>query len=275
MNCAWKELLGILPPWIRSEVDRLKEMQILEIRLRSNAPPELIATDNSRRIEGRVRKGDLQYCINAATQFTPWAAATQEKGYITAPGGHRIGICGHTAYTSDGILRMQDISSLCIRVARDFPGIADGAAKISDSILILGAPGWGKTTLLRDLARLIAEKDIVCVADERCELFPEGILRGRRMDVISGCPKTIAIELLLRTMGPAYIAVDEITAKEDCDALLNAANCGVCLLATAHGTTLEDYLHRPVYRPLWEHNVFKTLLILQHSKAYRIERIIR
>ena len=168
---------------------------------------------------------------------------------------------------------MLDITSICIRVARDFPGVAREAAKIHGSILIIGAPGWGKTTLLRDLARIKAEKDTVCVADERCELFPDGIARGKRMDVISGCPKSVAVEQLLRTMGPAYIAVDEITAREDCEALLRASNCGVNLIATAHGTTLEDYMESTTYRPLQEHGVFSSLIFLRKNKTFRIEGI--
>lgn len=273
MNCAWKELMSILPPWIRAELDRQDTQRIQELRFRINAPPELIGDTYIRYLNRKLNLSDLQYCINAATQFSPWVAATQEKGYITAPGGHRIGICGYAIFTAEGKLRIQQISSICIRVARDFPGIARKATKITGSILIFGAPGWGKTTLLRDLARVKAETDTVCVADERCELFPDGIALGKRMDVLSGCPKSIAVELLLRTMGPEYIAVDEITAREDCDALLRASNCGVNLLATAHGTNIEDYMESTVYRSLREQGVFTTMIFLQKDKTYRIEGI--
>ena len=275
MNCAWKELLGILSPWIRAEVDRTGRETLQELRLRINAPPELIGSDGYRFLGETVREGDIQFCVNAASKYSPWSAATAEKGYITAPGGHRIGLCGQMASTSGNRLRLQEIISLCIRVARDFPGIARKAEHLSGSILILGAPGWGKTTLLRDLCRVISENNTLCVADERCELFPLGIPRGKRMDVLSGCPKPLGMEMLLRTMGPSYIAADEITASEDCDAIVMAANCGVCLLASAHASSVEDYLTRPIYRPLVQHRIFQTLLVLRQDKSYTVERMSR
>lgn len=273
MNCAWKELLGILPNWIRANVDREGRETLQELRLRINSPPERIDMGSYRTIAGIVTESDLQYCVNSASKYSPWAASTAEKGYITAPGGHRIGLCGQVACTPDNRIRIRQISSLCIRVARDFPGIANRAADISGSILILGAPGWGKTTLLRDLCRSVSEKSTLCVLDERCELFPSGIPRGSRMDVLSGCPKPAGIEMLLRTMGPACIAVDEITAPDDCEAILQATNCGVTLLATAHAANREDFFSRQVYRQLIVHDVFTTLLILHPDKTYTVERM--
>ena len=167
---------------------------------------------------------------------------------------------------------IRENSSLCIRVARDFPGIARRAADAPGSILRLGAPGWGKTTLLRDLIRQIGEKQCVSVVDERGELFPEGLERGKKTDVLTGCPKSPGIDMVLRTMGPDCIAVDEITAEADARALLRAANCGVRLLATAHGTSAADMRRRSVYRPLAESGVFQTILILRQDKSFRAER---
>ena len=173
----------------------------------------------------------------------------------------------------DGVVTgIREISSLCIRVARDFPGIAKRAADAPGSILILGAPGWGKTTLLRDLIRQIGEKQCVSVVDERGELFPEGLERGKKTDVLTGCPKSPGIDMVLRTMGPDCVAVDEITAEADARALLRAANCGVRLLATAHGMSAADLRRRSVYRPLAESGVFQTLLILRQDKSFRAER---
>ncbi len=273
MNCAWKELLGILPPWIRAEVNQNDSEKLQELRLRINAPPELIGSNGIRTIPNPVSVSDLQFCLNAASRYSPWAAATAEKGYVTAPGGHRIGICGQAVCTPEQKLRIQEITSLCIRVARDFPGIARAASDLPGPILILGAPGWGKTTLLRDLCRNLSRRNTVGIVDERCELFPTGIPRGNRMDVLSGCPKPLGIEMLLRTMGPSYIAVDEITSAQDCEAIYHAANCGVNLLATAHGTSVSDFLTRPVYRELSKHPLFRTLIILKQDKSYTVERM--
>ena len=171
------------------------------------------------------------------------------------------------------ITGIREITSLCIRVARDFPGIGGMAAGLRGSMLILGAPGWGKTTLLRDIARQISGKSTVAVVDERGEIFPSGFIRGPRMDVLTGAPKAGGVEMVLRTMGPEWIAVDEITAEEDCRALLQAQGCGVRLLATAHAGSLEEFGIRPVYKALLDNHVFDYLLILRSDKSYRTERI--
>ena len=164
-------------------------------------------------------------------------------------------------------------TSLCLRVARDFPGIGAAAAKLETSVLILGPPGSGKTTLLRDLVRQLSRKREVCVVDERCELFPEGFEQGQFLDVLSGAPRQQGIGMVLRTMGPEYIAVDEITAEEDCRALVSAAHCGVRLLATAHAGSLGDFAGRAVYRPIRENRIFQTVLVLGKDKRFTVERM--
>lgn len=273
MMCAWKQLLTILPPKMRPEVDNLGKDTLQELRLRLGRPAELVMEGGSRWLPGSVSREDLSYCVNAASRYSPWAAATAAQGYLTAPGGHRIGLCGEVVCKDGMVAGIREIHSLCIRVARDFPGIGKRGSQESRSILILGAPGWGKTTLLRDLIRQIGQRERVSVVDERGELFPVGLERGRRTDVLTGCPKPAGIDMLLRTMGPECLAVDEITAEADARALLWAANCGVRLLATAHGTSTADYRGRNVYRPLCERGVFQTLLILRADKSYRVERM--
>lgn len=274
MRCAWKELLAILPVHLRGEVDRLGKEGMQELRLRINSPPELVLTGKRQWLSGSSTKEDLNFVINAASKYSPWRASTVAQGYITAPGGHRIGLCGE-AICRNGIFEgIREPTSLCIRVARDYPGIANLAEGINGSILILGAPGWGKTTLLRDLIRLVCQKQHVAVLDERNELFPEGFTRGRGMDVMLGCPKHQGIGLLLRTMGPECIAVDEITEEEDCSALVQAANCGVRLLASAHASGMVDFRQRRVYRKLVENRIFDALLILRQDKSCYVERMM-
>lgn len=273
MICAWKELLGILPQRFRQEVDRHGREDAKEIRLRLGNLPELVLGTKRVYLKDLVSREDLNYCVNTASRYSPWAAATMAKGFLTVPGGHRMGICGQAVIHQGVITGIREISSLCIRVAREFPGIAADFVGISGSILILGAPGWGKTTLLRDLIRHKAQNGTsIAVVDEREELFPAGVGEIKGIDVISGCPKADGVDMLLRTMGPEVIAMDEITAKEDCEALQAAAWCGVTLLATAHAASLRDFLHRPVYEPLVRKNLFDHLVILHPDKSWHMER---
>ena len=273
MRCAWKELLEILPQRLRREVDQQGRDGLQELRLRFHAPPELVLQGESRWLQGNITREELSFVVNAASRYSPWAAESMSQGFLTAPGGHRIGICGQAVYKEGRVSGMREITSLCIRVARDFPELGDRLKGLCCSVLILGAPGWGKTTLLRCLIRQYAQNIQVSVVDDRGELFPDGFVRGAKMDVLTGCPKGEAMERVLRTMGPACIAVDEITAEEDCKALISAANCGVILLATAHGASLRDFRTRPVYQRLSGQGVFDTLVTLKPDKSWQVERI--
>ena len=273
MRCAWKELLEILPQRLRREVDQQGIDGLQELRLRFHAPPELVLQGESRWLQGNITREELSFVVNAASRYSPWAAESMSQGFLTAPGGHRIGICGQAVYKEGRVSGMREITSLCIRVARDFPELGDRLKGLCCSVLILGAPGWGKTTLLRCLIRQYAQNIQVSVVDDRGELFPDGFVRGPKMDVLTGCPKGEAMERVLRTMGPACIAVDEITAEEDCKALISAANCGVILLATAHGASLRDFRTRPVYQRLSGQGVFDTLVTLKPDKSWQVERI--
>lgn len=273
MNCAWKELLSILPPRIRGDTDRIGRETCQELRLREGAPPELVLGNKLHFLNGSVTREELDFVVNTASRYSPWAAASMSKGYLTAPGGHRIGLCGTAIINNGAMTGIRCLRSVCIRVARDFEGISKPMGRINGSVLIVGAPGWGKTTLLRDLIRSVSEDWHVAVVDERGELFPQGFKTGPLTDILSGCPKSIGIEMMLRTMGPAYIAVDEITAPEDCEALLEAANCGVNLLATVHGASMQDIKQRPLYRTLLENPVFQTCVIMFKDKTWRMERI--
>lgn len=273
MRCAWKELLSILPQWLRSEVDRLGRERLQELRLRLHAPPELVMGHERVWLKQAVTVDDLNFCVNTASRYSPWAASTAAKGYITAPGGHRIGLCGEAVCQEDRMTGIRNLTSICIRIARDFPGIAQNL-HCDGSILILGAPGWGKTTLLRDLIRKESDSgEHIAVVDERGELFPADFPAGKCTDVLTGCSKSVGIPALLRTMGPSCIAVDEITEEADCRAILQAFGCGVRLFATAHASSLRDFQQRTVYRPLIENKVFHTVAVLRSDKSWHLERM--
>lgn len=277
MKCAWKEFLALLPEWMRPEVDKLGKTQLQELRLRLGQEPELITAKESISLGKSTCSSDLSFCVNAASRYSPWTAQTMAKGYISCPGGHRMGLCGEAVMDQGCIRTIKNLRSLCIRVARDFPGISSRIEKTTDSILIAGPPGSGKTTLLRDLIRRISNTGpgSIGVVDERGELFPgDAFDTGFRTDILTGCSKPEGLDMLLRVMGPDAIAVDEISAEEDCHALIRAGNCGVKLLATCHAENEKDLTRRPIYAELLKSRLFDTLVLLHPDKSLRTERMI-
>ena len=280
MKCAWQAFLNLLPHWMRQEIDLQGKDTLQELHMRIGLQPEICLNTQVGKLHKTITKEDISFVINASSEYSPWAAKTLAKGYLTAQGGHRIGVCG-AATVADGIMRgITQPTSLCLRVARDIDGISPKASDITDSVLIIGPPGSGKTTLLRDIIRTKsdAESGNISVVDEREELFPlfKGqacFTAGLHTDILSGCSKAEGIEAVLRSMNPRWIAVDEITEKSDCGALLQAGWCGVNLMATAHAGSLRDFLTRPVYKPLVDCKLFPTVLVLGRDKSWKMERM--
>lgn len=263
MNWNKTQLLAILPQRLRLECYE----DVREVRLRLGKRPRLVMLKGWRDLEGPVEEAELRFVLNAASRYSPWTAGSLGEGYLTAPGGHRIGVCGEG--NGDGITQ---VTSLCIRVARDVSGIAQGLPT-DGSLLILGPPGSGKTTLLRDLIRLTARDTQVSVVDERRELFPEGFSPGENTDVLSGVDKPRGIDMVLRSMGPEVIAMDEVTSQGDCEALIRAAWCGVGLLATAHADSVEDLNRRSIYRPLVRAGLFTKAAVLDCHRRWHLEEV--
>lgn len=280
MKCAWQAYINLLPLWMRPEVDKLGRDNLQELRLRIDRPPELTIKNGTCFLNRNTTGEDIEYCINAASRYSPWSADTIKDGYITAPGGHRLGICGEVVMVDGKLKNIKNVTSICLRVARDFPGISRELPVENGSILIIGAPGTGKTTLLRDLIRYRSEgsSGAVAVVDERKEIFPmagNGMCfhPGIRTEILSGCKKSDGIPMLIRTMNPRIVAVDEITAQEDCKALIYGAWCGVNLIATAHAKDMHDFMHRPVYEPLITQGIFEHIVLMQADKSWKLERM--
>ncbi len=280
MRCDWQGYLNILPLWMRRDVDNLGSQTLQELRLRTGLPPELIRVNGPATLQRTVTVQDLLFVVNCASQYSPWTASTMAQGYITAPGGHRVGICGTAIMEHTHMRGIREPSSLCIRVSRDFPGIGAKPELLTGSMLIIGPPGSGKTTLLRDVIRYRSENQpgSIAVVDERGELFPivhgvPAFAPGRRTDILRFCGKPEGILSVLKTMGPACIAVDEITEEADCQALEQALWCGTSILATAHAACAADLLSRPVYQALVKSKLFERLLVMQPDKTWRLERM--
>ena len=228
---------------------------------------------------------DLELLLEIASRSSIHAVLPQlREGYLTIEGGHRIGICGTMVTQEQQVRTIRALSSVSIRIARQLRGTAvtvlprllEGDRLCS--ALIAAPPGLGKTTLLRELVRCISEGEggpalRVGLTDERGEVAalyggrPQ-LEVGRRTDVIEGCSKARGAMLLLRAMNPQVLAMDEITAPEDVDALTAAAGCGAVLLATAHGER-GGLSSRPLYRRLLEEKIFRRLVTIGRGTAGR------
>lgn len=281
MTCAWESFLTLLPSWMRGDVDKLGRDTLQEMRLRVGLQPELNTSQGTHYLTRTVKPDDIHFCINAASRYSPWTASTSAYGYITATGGHRIGICGEAAVSNGNMTGIRTATMLCMRVARDIPGIADKLSKIDQSVLLIGPPGSGKTTLLRDLIRRYSNADMgsIAVVDERGEIFPNTngscfFDTGKHTDILTGCKKAHGIDAVLRCMGPTAIAIDEITASEDCDALVQAAWCGVRLFATAHAGSKSDLYSRPIYKAIIQSHIFDSIVVLSQNKSWTYERMM-
>lgn len=181
------------------------------------------------------------------------------KGYITISGGHRIGFVGRAVLEQGEVKMLRHINSFNIRVCHEKIGCADLImphllqGKQFLSTLIISPPGGGKTTLLRDIVRQLSAERNVAVVDERSEIggcyqgVPQHEL-GIGCDVLDSCPKQIGMEMVLRSMGPDVIAVDEIGMKKDYDILSQALYAGCAIVATRHGDAFKSEMLTPLFR---------------------------
>jgi stage III sporulation protein AA len=200
-----------------------------------------------------------------------------KNGFITLRGGHRVGICATAVTNAQGELTaVRNVSSLNIRIAREINGAADELIstvyneKIR-SLLIVGEPSSGKTTVLRDIASRIADKEFgymrVCIVDERSEIAAtsEGInskKMGVGCDVLNGYPKAEGMMIALRALSPEVIICDEIGSDEDVKAIENISNAGVKLISTIHADSFSQLIKRPQFLKLMHTAAFDVAVIL-------------
>lgn len=233
---------------------------------------------------GAVTAAQLRHLMmNATNGAFHTAVETMENGYIALPSGGRMGICGKG---EKGLRNIRCISSVCIRIPRQVIGCADSLyAELTsngfENTLIIAPPGIGKTTLLRELIRKLSNNGYyVCVADERGEISgrqgtAEGFDLGTRCDVCVGIPKQQAAMMMLRSMGPHILAMDEITALKDLETMTEAIGCGVGLLTTMHGEGIAS-VKKPAFRAIYDSRAFRHAVIIraeQGKRVYHVEEI--
>ncbi|MCH5273388.1 MAG: stage III sporulation protein AA [Lachnospiraceae bacterium] len=287
------KIVQMLPEGLREIVmsSGIPEAELREIRLRvgrgliiETADGEKLLAKNGRsvRLETeayRVTKEDIKTVLELFTGYSVYAFEEElRQGYFTVEGGHRIGVAGRAVTENGRVLRMNYISFLNIRIAhecrncsRELYNRLYGENRLYHTMIFAPA-GCGKTTFLRDLIRLLSESGTrVGVADERSELaashhgIPQHDLGGRT-DVMDGCPKAEAMQMLLRSMTPQVLAADEIGLPEDVLAIRAAAGSGCKVLASAHGGTLSEIQKNPMLRELWEERRFERYVRLEKSK---------
>lgn len=294
-STAFEEGAAILPPKLRERALALPEgirQKASELRLRVGREPAAVLEGDELPLpgEGKVSRRDLELTVEIATQASPQAALEQlRQGYFTLRGGHRLGLCG-SVWTQEGqVKNLRRLSSLNLRLAHAVPGCGArvlrelGAEGVFPDTLILAPPGGGKTTLLRDLVRMLSDGLIipplrVGLCDERGEVAAlwEGVPQldvGERTDVLEGCPKAEGLLMLLRGMNPGILCCDEITDPRDLRALETCANCGVKLLSTAHAADLPDLWRKPLYRGLLSGGIFPRAVVIGPDRAYRVEEL--
>lgn len=301
----YKQVMQILPVSIRKRLMAVFKdfSDVQEIRLRTGRP--LIIIYNKKEYFLGI-KGGLSHNINQAylvsadelkesmdyiSNYSRYAFEEElRQGYITVQGGHRIGVAGKTIWEQGRVKNMNNISFINIRIAHQVKGcseqfipyIKDGSSIFNT--LIVSPPRCGKTTLLRDMIRVLADGDdqnrgmTVGVVDERSEIgacyrgCPQNDL-GCRSDILDGCQKAEGMMMLVRSMSPEIIAVDEIGSKEDTNAIDYVMNCGIRVIATVHGMDMNEIRNKPVLGRLVKEQAFKRYILLEAGKIGRVSAV--
>ena len=284
MKCG--ELRSILPKKLTEMIEEfpLDLGALQEIRIRAERPLLIWCGNREYRSLETVKKAQIGEILAYLSNYSLYAYEEEvRQGFLSLPGGHRVGIAGRAVLEGGQVKTITEVSSLNIRFAHEVKGCADGLLPVlwEDGrllhTLIASAPGQGKTTLLRDCIRQISDGYgsrpgmTVGVVDERSEIagsfrgIPGNDL-GMRTDVLDACPKAEGMMMLIRSMAPRVVAVDEIGSPEDMKALIYAMNCGCVIFATVHGSSLKELQGKPVLKEMMDLGLFERYVFLDGSE---------
>lgn len=274
---TFREIISRMPKEIKAVMEQLPETvvsEVEEIRLRAGQKILLRCRSGERSLNCIMSQQNLQQTLHCLIQYSYYAYEDDiARGFVTIEGGHRVGICGRVVAKEGQPALLKEISSLNIRFAREVKGCSHKVIHLIKeqgkpvNTLIVSPPGCGKTTLLRDLARILSEEGFqTAVCDERSEIAgmyqgKPGFCLGPRCDVLDGCEKAWGIPMLIRSMGPQIIITDEIGRPEDVPAVLQCLASGVTLITSVHGASIDDVM-RSAAAPLIEQKIFRRLIYL-------------
>lgn len=265
INCIAKDLkeriLAELP---------LKKLIIQEIRLIKGSKPLLLTSQGIVYISGIITTEELNETLLAMTNNSLHTyQRDMATGFIPLKGGHRAGVCGTAVYGNDKEIKaIRELNAIVIRIAHQFENISKNLISTLFSkglcgVLIAGAPGSGKTTILREIATKLSSGAVkgcssVVIVDERAELS----LSGERCCVLKGYDKADGIMQAVRSLSPQVIICDEIGTQKDVDAVIWALNCGVYVITSIHARTRQELKKRKAGEKLLATHAFEKVVFL-------------
>lgn len=279
------EVTNILGKRIKDIIERRKISydKLQEIRLRIGKPIIVIADNVEWVMREIIEKEEFMETLEYICKYSLYAFENELKqGFITIEGGHRVGISGQVYIEHGEVKNFNNISSMNIRVSHEVLRCAEKILpyvtqdKEVLNTLIVSPPRCGKTTLLRDLVRQVSDGNsyvkgcTVGVVDERSEIggcylgIPQNQV-GMRTDILDACPKSKGMMMLVRSMAPNVIAVDELGGAEDVHAMEYAMNCGCKFIATVHGKSMEEIRKKPLFESLIKERRFERYIVLGNS----------
>ncbi|MCU6748168.1 stage III sporulation protein AA [Faecalicatena acetigenes] len=286
------QILQVLARAVRQilEEEKMEFTYLQEIRLRIGQPLRMIYDNEEKTLPIRseqkyiVTKEAIRETMEYISHYSLYAYENELKqGFLTIEGGHRAGVTGKVIVEQGKVKNIQYISSINIRMSHEILGCAKGILPFITKnrqvchTLIISPPRCGKTTLIRDLVRQISDGSehvkgcTVGVVDERSELGGcyLGVAQnhlGSRTDILDCCPKAEGMIMLIRSMAPQVIAVDEIGTQEEIHAVEYAMQCGCKMIASVHGASLEEAQNKPILGELIRRKRFERYIVLQNER---------